>query len=350
MQLLIFVKLIFAFLLALYFTPRLIKISKKYGIYDDPGHRKIHKEPVSFLGGIGLFIAFYLAHGILIPIELPRPPYVQILWFSIVGNFLLGMGDDFFDYKPIKKFFFQFLICGIMIFESGLILPFEKILPVAAAIPYFNLIMSMIVYSAIINAYNLIDGLDGLATSLSIVSSAALITLFTIEQNNYIMIMCVTFAGSLIGFLFYNRPRAMIFMGDSGSYFIGATLATFIFIFICEGNPEIISTNHRFQIGLAIIIIPALDMTRLFLWRILNRINPFTGDNSHIHHLLIGNGFTTRQTILALVLLQLIFIGVAVYYSTGNSFWIYSLTCAIVYLIAIVMLKLRADKRRTQQA
>ncbi|MFM8348615.1 MAG: glycosyltransferase family 4 protein, partial [Bacteroidota bacterium] len=286
-----------AFVVTFGLIPSLISISKTYHIYDLPEERKIHSRPISFLGGIALFFGFYLAFGLLYPIDIPRPMYTQVMWICIFGTFLVGLGDDFFDYRPSLRFLVQFFFGTVIILKGGMVLAFHEILPFLQYIPYSDLLMTVVVFSAITNAYNLIDGMDGLAATLSLFGVVAYFLVFRQLDLFFFEALAITLCGSLLAFLWHNRPPARIFMGDSGSYFLGFMLAIFTVRFISPADAtHTMPVNDRFQIGFALVSIPALDMVRLFLVRLSWRKSPFVADNNHLHHLLLSSGLGPIQT------------------------------------------------------
>jgi UDP-N-acetylmuramyl pentapeptide phosphotransferase/UDP-N-acetylglucosamine-1-phosphate transferase len=320
-----------SFLAAFYVLPSLIRISNHYGIHDLPDERKLHKTPVPFLGGVAIFFAFHLIRHINLSPVIQSPVYYEFIAFFIAANFFIGLSDDFFDFSPRRKFLIQFIISSGLIYVTELTLPFDQILPILSYVPFSNNFLTFIVLIAIINAINMIDGLDGLAATLVLISAGVYALLFFIEDNFYFLSMAISIAGALIGFLFYNRPKAMIYMGDSGSFLIGSIIATFTLIFIANGNQEIMSVNNRFQIGYAIVAIPGLDLVRLFICRMAQKRSPFFGDNRHLHHLLQNKGFGVKQTLATIILLQLIILIAAVLFQGAETFFPFLLTTAAAY-------------------
>ena len=339
MQFQLFLKFFLSFLTAFYILPSIIRISNHYGIHDLPDERKQHQIPVPFLGGMAIFIAFHLTQHINFVLNIPAPVYKELLGFFIAANFLIGLGDDFFDYSPNRKFLIQFIISSVMIFAAGLTLPFDQIIPLLQFIPFSNEFLTFVVVIAIINAINLIDGLDGLAATLVLISSGIYVMLFYADNNMYFLSMAISLSGSLIGFIFYNRPKAMIYMGDSGSFLIGSITAILTLVFISNGNPIIISINDRFLIGFALIAIPAMDLTRLFLWRLIMKKSPFVGDNLHLHHLFVSNGFSVKQTLATIILLQVIIFLASIFFQGEGTFFPFLLTTCTIYIGIIWYLK-----------
>jgi UDP-N-acetylmuramyl pentapeptide phosphotransferase/UDP-N-acetylglucosamine-1-phosphate transferase len=320
--------------------PILIRISKRYGIYDHPDEdRKIHTRKVSYLGGVGIVLGFFIAFGTLSAEQIQPPPYVHVLWLIILGTFLLGLADDFFSLKPATRFLLQVFGAGLLVYKSGLVLPVDQVLPFLVDVPLANIILTVVVFSAITNAVNLIDGMDGLAGSLALIAGIGYSVIGFLGSDFYFMAMAMAFSGSLLGFLVYNKPKARIFMGDSGSYFLGIILSILTINFISNNSLPNIDVNDRFQIGLALIAIPSLDMTRLFFFRIINGNSPFLPDNNHIHHLLLTGGNSVGRSLAAIILLQLFLIGSALVTLTSTHFLVFAVTSTALYVFVIMFLK-----------
>jgi UDP-GlcNAc:undecaprenyl-phosphate GlcNAc-1-phosphate transferase len=338
MELLLILKFLISFLISFYLLPKLIRISNHYHIHDVPDERKNHVTPVPFLGGVALYIGFHLTQHFNSLLKIETPQYMELFGFCIVGNLLIGLGDDFFDYNPTRKFLVQFLLCGTLFYFSRLSLPFVSILPFLHAIPYANTSLTILVFMGIINAYNLIDGMDGLAASLTLISATAFLLLFYVDGNIYFQSLVLAISGGLIAFLFYNRPKAMIFLGDNGSFMLGTILGVLTINYII-GNESITPVNDRFQFAFSLVAIPTVDMVRLFLWRILQRKSPFVGDNLHIHHLLQKVGYTVKQTLMWITFSQLILFILAFAFQGKNSFLYFLAATIVVYLLVIIYLK-----------
>ena len=345
MELLLFGKFLLSFLIAFYLIPKLIRVSNHYKMYDIPDNRKTHFTPVPFLGGVALYIAFHLTQHLNHMMNVEPPPFMELFGFCVVGNTLIGLGDDFFDYHPTRKFLVQFFLCAVLLYFVPINLPFDAILPLLKDIPFINNALSILVLIGIINSFNLIDGMDGLAVTLALVTCTAYLILFKIENNIYFLSTVLSISGALIAFLFYNRPKAMIFMGDSGSFMVGSILGILTLVFISNGASENFSAGNRFQLGFALIAIPSLDMVRLFLWRIIQRKSPFVGDNLHIHHLLQSCGFSVPQTLAVIVLSQILLFIAAVAFQGEANFLPFLVITMIVYFMIIFYLKKRLDHK-----
>jgi len=339
-----------AFLITYFSIPVAIKVAKKYNIYEPDEFQKKYIQKISFLGGVGIFLGVFLAHGLLFPIGASKPIYSHVLWLALFGTFLFGLGDDFFFYPPIKKFLSQFIFAAILILKSDLQLPLNELIPVLSSIPYSNLIFSIIIFSAITNAFNLIDGIDGLAGMLAVLATSAYLYLFYKGESIYFLTLALCGSGSLVAFLLYNRPSALVYMGGSGSSFIGMLIAVFTVIFISHGQSTLVNTDNRFQIGLALIALPSMDMVRVFIFRIWRGDHPFKGDYNHIHHLLMNKGIGKKMTLLIVLGIHLTLVAIALATLAYEAFLWYAVGATLFYISIIWYLKkVMIEKGRGEQ-
>ena len=299
--------------------PIAFKIIDKFNIYDSIDERKTHKGKIGFLGGLVIFSSFYLSYGICFPSSLTRPYFSHNLIMSLFAIFILGFADDFLNYNSTKKFLVQFFVSSIFIFKSGLLINFQELLPFIPASPLLNGILTIISISLVINSMNLIDGADGVATSIGILAGLIFSIIFVYNKDFYFATLAISLTGSLIGFLYYNKPNAKIYMGDSGSTFVGMLISIFILHFINNGSSLINNTNHlNLKISFGVISVQLLDMIRVMLTRIYKGNNPFSGDRNHIHHKLQEIGLSKTYVILFIVAINLLNLSIA--FNSQNLF------------------------------
>jgi UDP-GlcNAc:undecaprenyl-phosphate GlcNAc-1-phosphate transferase len=205
----------FSFLLGIYLVPIVIAAAKKIGFVDRPdGRLKRHKEPTPYLGGLALFIAFITTIGLCYPFE------NQILWFLLGTTLLLFVGliDDLKALRPAQKFFGQFI--AVLCFLKG-----EFSLKNAFFSSPANIFWSSFWMLSVINAFNLVDVMDGLCGTLGLVSSITLFGIAYAMGKYTTSLLLAAFIGALLAFILYNKPPAKIYLGDAGSLFIGGFLA-----------------------------------------------------------------------------------------------------------------------------
>ena len=295
----------------LYFV--LNKLAHTFNFLDYPNQRKMHKDSTPVVGGLGIFITIcilgvYLMYNGWFVGSLSIQDIVSIL----VSTFILiaiGLMDDSFGLSPFNKFLFQ-LIAAI-IFLIGSDVHFKSMFYIDY--PYINLILNIFFIIGITNAFNLIDGLDGLAGGISLIICITLIVLYVLSGSDFFQIaILIVLAGSLTAFLFYNKSPAKTFLGDTGSLFLGWYFALNS-IYFAQKTALSLSILLPFMImGL-----PAFDVLFVMASRFIKRHNyniPFSSrfkgvfypDNTHLHHLFIRGGVSKVKTVISLYLITMI--------------------------------------------
>ena len=301
-----------SFIITFLAIPVIMQIAEQKKLYDIPDERKVHTRLVASLGGIGIFAGFLLAS--LLSIQGYLNPEFQYFFAASLVVFFVGLKDDIMILSATKKFIGQIIAASILIHLGGIrldsmygLLGFEQ-LPegFSLALSYFTIIV-------IINSFNLIDGVDGLASSLGILTMIVFGSyFFAIEYQAYAL-LAFAMAGSLVAFIIFNHHPAKIFMGDSGSLMIGLVNSILVIKFINVANSPFVAVPvpAAVAIGFSILIVPLLDTLRVFSIRIANGRSPFTPDRNHIHHLLLDNGLSHAAVTLTCVTINVCFIAMA---------------------------------------
>lgn len=280
-----------SFIITFLAIPVILQIAERKKLYDIPDQRKVHLRPVTSLGGVGIFGGFLLAA--LLSIQGYINPEFQYFFAASIVIFFLGLKDDLMVLSATKKFVGQFIAASMIIHLGGIRLDSMHGLFGFEGVPDgFGLALSYLTIIVVINSFNLIDGIDGLAASLGILSLSILgIYFFAINQLAYAL-FGFSMAGSLVAFMIFNHHPAKIFMGDSGSLLIGFVNAILIIKFINVANTPVVifPVQSVVTMGFAILIVPLLDTLRVFSIRIIKGRSPFTPDRNHIHHLLLDRG------------------------------------------------------------
>jgi len=288
-----------AFLASLLLTPLVIRIAKRYNIVDIPKDRKVHKKPVPRLGGAALFLAFFTA---LVLFVMNRPMYrdlvahdprLPLFLVGLTASFLLGFWDDIRRLSSRFKFLCQLLI-ALFSYYAGLkitavFLPFIG----ALHLGYFALPVTVFWFLLVINAINLIDGLDGLAAGICLFVS---MTMMVITLHDGMLLEAIAFAalgGALIGFLNYNFNPASIFLGDGGSYFLGYFIAALSIMGSIKGQVATTILIPIIALG-----VPMVDTLVAPIRRFLLGREMFQPDKSHLHHQLLKMGLNQRRAVL----------------------------------------------------
>ena len=301
-----------SFIITFLAIPIVVQIAETKNLYDIPDERKLHTKKIASLGGVGIFAGFIVAS--LLSIQGQQNPEFQYFFASAIIVFFLGLKDDIVILSASKKFIGQLLAASILIHLGGIRLDSMYGLFGIEQLPTgFELALTYLTIIVIINSFNLIDGVDGLASSLGILSTVVFgIYFFAIDYQAYAL-FAFAMAGSLMAFLIFNHHPAKIFMGDSGSLMIGLINAILVIKFINVAHDPFVAIPVQSSVafGFAVLIVPLLDTLRVFSVRILNAKSPFTPDRNHVHHLFLDRGMGHAAVTFSLVLINVGFIVLA---------------------------------------
>lgn len=306
-----------SFIITFLAIPVVIQVAEKKKLYDIPDERKLHTRLVASLGGVGIFGGFILAS--LLSIQGYQNPEFQYFFAAAIIIFFLGLKDDIMILSASKKFVGQIIAASILIHLGGIRLDSMHGLLGFNELPEgFGLALSYLTIIVVINSFNLIDGVDGLAASLGVLTMTIFgAYFFAIDYQAYAL-MAFAMAGSLVAFLIFNHSPAKIFMGDSGSLMIGLINSILVIKFINVSNTPFVavSVQSAVAVGFAILLVPLLDTLRVFGIRIFKGRSPFTPDRNHVHHLLLDSGLNHAAVTFTCVGLNIGFIVLA---WTGKS-------------------------------
>ena len=280
-----------SFIITFLAVPVILQVAEQKKLYDIPDERKVHTRPVASLGGVGIFGGFLLAA--LLSIQGYLNPEFQYFFAAALVIFFLGLKDDLMILSASKKFIGQIIAASILIHLGGIRLDSMYGLFGFDQLPEgFGLALSYLTIIVVINSFNLIDGIDGLAASLGILTMLVFGTYFYAVEYQAYALLSFAMAGSLGAFMIFNHHPAKIFMGDSGSLMIGLVNAILVIKFINVAHDPLVAlpVTSSVAIGFAILIVPLLDTLRVFAIRILKGRSPFTPDRNHVHHLLLDHG------------------------------------------------------------
>lgn len=286
-----------AFLVSLISMPLIIKFSTKFNIFDYQDARKIHSGNISRLGGVGIAISFFVCTAVyfLITDVSLFIEYLPIISAGLI-IFVFGFIDDVVTLRAIVKLLIQIVATCLVIFSGN---RFTQIGPwqIPSALSYIFTFCWII---GVVNAFNLIDGLDGLCGSLAFTTTLTLGIIYTLSGNN-ISVICFILAASILGFLCFNWPPAKLFMGDCGSQFLGFMLATLPLI-----PADSVIEFNKFLIIASVAAFPIFD-TIAAIWRRIREKRPIMSpDKSHLHHKLLNMGYTKKSSLYLVVFIQLL--------------------------------------------
>lgn len=323
----ILLSVIISFSITFLAIPVIITVAERKKLYDVPDERKIHLNPIPSLGGLGIFAGFIMASLITIPFT-PEGEFQYFMAAAFV-IFFLGLKDDILILSPIKKFIGQVLAAFLIIYKGGVqIDSMHGFLGLQELPEMFSLLLTYFAVIVIINSFNLIDGVDGLAGTLGLMATVVLGFYFLKVDSVPYATLAFALAGSLIAFLIFNFEPARIFMGDTGSLLIGLVNAILVikFISIASSDDVRLPMEASPALGFSILMVPLLDTLRVFAIRIFNRRSPFSPDRNHVHHLLLDRGFSHRSVAILLAGVNILFVALAfVGRSIGCTLLIFSM-------------------------
>jgi UDP-GlcNAc:undecaprenyl-phosphate GlcNAc-1-phosphate transferase len=275
---------ILSIMLSLYLTPVLRRAALQFGIVDKPdGKLKKHKKPMPYLGGIAIYLAFLLALAFSFTPEFNK----EVLGLLLAGTIvlLLGFIDDLGFLKTWVKFAGQ-LIAVLVLVKSGIYIELV-FLPIYVSIP-----LTFVWLVGMMNAFNIIDVMDGLAAGVALFASAAFFVVALLNGRIMIAVLTITLAGSLLGFLRYNVTPARIYMGDTGSMFLGLMIGALAMIGSYTGKNTL-----GFVAPVVILGIPIFDTLQVIVARLRKGIPFYRGSPDHYALLLRAAGFSVKGVV-----------------------------------------------------
>lgn len=303
-----------SFLISYILIPPILRVAKAKNLYDTPGRRKSHKNNVPTLGGTAIFAGLILAMTLFVDGQVSA--HLRYFVASAIIIFFIGVKDDIMGLGPVKKLVAQ-IIAAVIIAVPGH-LRFSSLhgfLGIYHIPDAYSVILTVFVIIVVINSFNLIDGIDGLAAFTGIVTSSAFGIWFWLNGYYSFTILAAGLSGALLAFLRFNLSNGnnKIFMGDTGALLIGLVLSILTIKFN-EANADHTTMGHMVSapaVSIAILVIPLFDTLRVFVIRMYQGTSPFRADKQHIHHRLLRIGLSHIQASLVLAVFNLLFILVA---------------------------------------
>ena len=321
---------------------RLVKdFAVRRNLVDAGGGRKVHTTPTPRLGGVAIFGGFSVGLGFLWVLSQFMPAVAEFVRFPhpaiITGALIMcayGLVDDLIGLKPWEKLVGQSLMAVVVILGGYRFSVGSYTLNNLGIEPDLVLIpLTFVWILGVVNAINLIDGMDGLATGVAFMVVGSLTAAMALAGGQVGFAFEAAFLGALIGFLVYNFHPAKIFMGDSGSLFIGFILATYALPVTTKA-----ATVYGFLIPVAALGLPLLDTSMAFIRRIMKGSSPFLADKDHIHHRIsLMLGLCHRDTVFVLYGVTMVFAVTAVALATGQ-FLVATASVAVALLMIATML------------
>jgi UDP-GlcNAc:undecaprenyl-phosphate GlcNAc-1-phosphate transferase len=330
-----------ALLLSVLLTPAVRRFALEIGAVDSPGERRVHQTVIPRMGGIAIAAAFFLPLICLFAFETAAARVffehpMRMVGLTLGGLLVCGIGvlDDLRGVRASHKLLVQILagavayLCGFRI--DAVWLPFVGHLDMGV----FGLLVTTLWVVAITNAINLIDGLDGLAGGVAFFACITNFVVAGINQDAAVLLLSASLGGALLGFLLYNFNPATIFMGDSGSMFLGYVLGTTSIL----GNAVRSSTTIAILVPLIALGLPLIDTLFAMVRRFLERRPIFAADRGHIHHRLLALGLTHRRAVLTLYALSIMFTAGAIIVSIGRN-WQIGAALAVLSVMVVGVIR-----------
>ena len=328
----LYLTMIVCFICSILITPVVKKLAFKIGATDKPNNRKVHQKIMPRLGGLAIYISFVIGVFIM------RPESSQLVAIMVGSTIIIvtGILDDMFELSAKVKLLGQIIAALVVVFWGGVQVEFIN-LPFTEGVLHFGYLsipMTILWIVGITNAINLIDGLDGLAAGVSSIALITISIMAILIPNPFVVIMGSILLASTLGFLIFNFHPAKIFMGDTGALFLGFMIA--VLSLLGFKNITIISL----VIPIIILGVPISDTFYAIMRRIVNKKPISAPDKSHLHHCLLGIGFTHRQTVLLIYAMAAFFGLVAIIVSQAKMAGSIILIISLLILIEIIAEKI----------
>ena len=329
-------------------TPGVIVLARKTGALDKPNSRKVHKKPVPRIGGLGIYISFMISMAaVMASGDIAEDVMFQLEGLMLSGTLIviLGLIDDYTDLPAKVKLVGQIIAACVLVIGFDVRIDFINNPIVDGEYIYLEMLAIPVAVFWVVgltNTVNLIDGLDGLAAGVATIA-AITIFLVALEQNILLVaVLTAALAGSAIGFLFYNFNPARIFMGDSGSMFLGFMLAGISIIGAVKSAALVALIVPILALGL-----PILDTTFAIIRRYRGGVPIFKPDKGHLHHRLLDLGFTQRQAVLLMYIISALLGLSAIVLTEVSNVIAVAIVCTVLLAVFLGAKKLGIFRMKT---
>jgi len=329
-------------------TPSFIRVAELKNLFDEPGEdRKLHKHRVPSMGGIMIFAGTLFSFLICYPSG--DIGYIKYLIPAMLVMFFIGIKDDIIGTAAVKKLIGHLLVAFIMVLMAEIrITSLYGIFEIREIPEWASISLSIFTFVVVINAFNLIDGVDGLAGGVACIASIAFGVWFLLIGSQVDAIIAFALAGALLGFLRFNFYPANIFMGDSGSLVVGliiCTLAIRLIEFDLSAIPSSMMPISKPVFVMAVLSYPLLDTFRIFIYRMIKGISPFQADSNHIHHRLIKLGLNHAQTVSVIYFFNALLIIYSVFVTGINTSLVFIILALLVFLLLGILYLMPIKKK-----
>ncbi|OLO42348.1 undecaprenyl-phosphate alpha-N-acetylglucosaminyl 1-phosphate transferase [Alkalihalophilus pseudofirmus] len=327
---------IFAFFVSLLVSigsmPFVIKFAKKFGFVDHMNQRKVHRKTMPRLGGVSIILGAIAG----LMVIRPENQYLFGVGFGALIIVVIGLIDDKYTLDAKVKFGAQTL-AAVIVVASGINIPFITI-PFSGQFDFgiFSYLITVLWIVGITNSINLIDGLDGLAGGVTTIALSTILLMAVIDsfaQHLMTIALCVVLIGSTLGFLMFNFHPAKIFMGDTGSLFLGYSIAVISILGLFKSV-----TMFSLIVPVIILAVPITDTFFAMIRRLLNKKKITSPDKEHLHHCLLAMGYSHRTTVMIVYGFSLFF-SISAMIFTNATLW----TSLLIIAILMITIQLYAE-------
>lgn len=328
----LFIIVFVTFITSVLLVPLVTKVAHHVGAIDIPNARKAHTKPTPRMGGLAIFGAFLLGYMLFARMSMQMTAI-------LLGGFIIILTGIFDDIKPISakvKFMLQVIAASIVVFYGNIVLNYMDILGIYISFPEpLNYFVTILFIVGITNAINLIDGLDGLSSGVSSIYFATIaIIAFILNKNQGLdTILSLIMLGATLGFLVHNFHPAKIFMGDTGSLFLGYIISVIALLGFKA------TTLTSLIVPICILAIPIFDTLLAIFRRLLKGEKISAPDKEHFHHQLLKMKFGVRGTVLIIYGINLLFAAVSIFFVLGDSKMAMAVYVVLMLLLLFLVVK-----------
>lgn len=320
----IIIPFVVAFLATMWIHPKILKIAITKNLVDNPDARKLQRVPIPTVGGIAVFFGIIL--GVSFSNYIYSDPKTFILMSSMMVMLYLGTIDDIIGLSPRLRFLVEICVIVVLITVNDTsINNFHGLWGIYQIPEWIAIPLTVFACVGIINAINLIDGVNGLSSGYSIMASSIIAIMAYASGNILILVLAITAVGATIPFFLHNvfGKKTKMFIGDGGALVIGIMMSLFVVDILGTGSNCTSLANGGMGLvpfTLALLSIPVFDTLRVMSTRIKNGVSPFEPDKTHLHHIFIELGFTHLGTTISILTFNTIIVGIwFLSYSIGAS-------------------------------
>ena len=336
---LIGIAVLFSFIVTYVAIPSIVRVSKIRGLLATPNGRTSHTDPTPNLGGVAIFAGVIISSVVFTGITTAHE--LKYIIAAMIIIFFVGLKDDLYPMMAYKKFIGQTVAVMFILIPGDFHLASLHGLFRIGDLSYgISLAVTFILFLALINSFNLIDGIDGLASGVGFLTSTFFGIVFLLDNHLAYAVMSFILSSSLLAFFYFNvfSKKNKIFLGDTGAMLIGLVLAIFAVRFLnFESNSRFLSQSQSTPaILLGVLIVPLFDTARVFLLRMLRGKSPFQADRTHIHHRLLDISGSHLRTTAIILFVNIVFIAIALILRNINTELLIVILLALAAMFSVL--------------